>query len=162
MFSAKIKQQVLSKYLQGNSSLLLMKKYDIKGNATIYQWLTQFEIFGIQGLENCRRKTFYDYSFKIKVIKWRQEHHASYPVTVTHFRLKQPMMAWDWERRLIEGRLKPSKGWSLKMTDKSKQSKTLKQLQEENELLRIRLAYLEKLEALAQKKSQTKKKPANH
>nr|WP_238328547.1 hypothetical protein [Lactiplantibacillus plantarum] len=47
-----------------------MKEYGIKGNATIYQWLTQFEIFGIQGLENCRRKTFYDYSFKIKVIKW--------------------------------------------------------------------------------------------
>ena len=70
MFSAKIKQQVLSKYLQGNSSLLLMKEYGIKGSATIYQWLTQFEIFVIQGLENCRRKTFYDYSFKIKVIKW--------------------------------------------------------------------------------------------
>ncbi|WP_370561391.1 helix-turn-helix domain-containing protein [Lactiplantibacillus plantarum] len=70
MFSAKIKQQVLSKYLQGNSSLLLMKEYGIKGSATIYQWLTQFEILGIQGLENCRRKTFYDYSFKIKVIKW--------------------------------------------------------------------------------------------
>lgn len=160
MFSAKIKQQVLSEYLQGTSSLLLMKKYGIKGSATIYQWLTQFEIFGIQGLEHCRRKTFYDYSFKIKVIKWRQEHRASYPVTATHFRLKQPMMVWDWERRLIEGRLKPSKGRSLKMTDKSKQSKTLKQLQEENELLRIRVAYLEKLEALAQKKSQTKKKPS--
>ncbi|WP_260203700.1 helix-turn-helix domain-containing protein [Lactiplantibacillus plantarum] len=135
MFSAKIKQQVLSKYLQENSSLLLMKKYSIKGSATIYQWLTQFEIFGIQGLENCRRKTFYDYFFKIKVIKWRQEHHASYPVTTTHFRLKQPMMVWDWERRLIEGRLKPAKERSLKMTDKSKQSKTLKQLQEENEFL---------------------------
>ncbi|GEK63077.1 helix-turn-helix domain-containing protein [Lactiplantibacillus argentoratensis] len=87
MFSAKIKQQVLSEYLQETSPLLLMKKYDIKGSATIYQWLTQFEIFGIQGLENCRRKTFYDYSFKIKVIKWRQKHHASYPVTATHFRL---------------------------------------------------------------------------
>ncbi|AVV99279.1 transposase [Lactiplantibacillus plantarum] len=63
------------------------------------------------------------------------------------------MMVWDWGRRLIERRLKPSKGRSLKMTDKSKQSKTLRQLQEENELLRIRVAYLEKLEALAQKKS---------
>ncbi|BEI48740.1 transposase [Lactiplantibacillus plantarum] len=88
MFSAKIKQQVLSKYLQENSPLLPMKKYDIKGSATIYQWPTQFEILGIQGLENCHRKTFYEYSFKIKVIKWRQEHHASYPVTATHFRLK--------------------------------------------------------------------------
>ncbi|MDV2575838.1 hypothetical protein RYX41_03355 [Lactiplantibacillus plantarum] len=43
------------------------------------------------------------------------------------------------------------------MTDKSKQSKTLKQLQEENELLRIRLAYLEKLEALAQKNLKPRK-----
>lgn len=65
------------------------------------------------------------------------------------------MVVWDWERRLIERRLKPSKGRSLKMTDKSKQSKTLKQLQEENELLRIRVAYFEKLEALAHKKSKT-------
>lgn len=69
-------------------------------------------------------------------------------------------MIWDWERKLIEERLKPFKGRSLKMTDKAKQSKTLKQLPEENELLRIRVAYLEKLEALAQKKSQTKRKPS--
>ncbi|WHQ55858.1 hypothetical protein M1857_15935 (plasmid) [Lactiplantibacillus plantarum] len=89
-----------------------MKNYGIKGSATIYQWLTRFEILGIQGLEHCRRKTFYDYSFKIKVIKWQQEHHASYPVTATYFRLKQPMMVLDWERRLIERRLKPSKGRS--------------------------------------------------
>lgn len=40
MFSAEIKQQVLSEYLQGTSPLLLMKKYDIKGSATIYKWLT--------------------------------------------------------------------------------------------------------------------------
>ncbi len=45
MFPAKIKQQVLSEYLQGTLSLLLMKKYGIKGSATIYQWLTQFEIY---------------------------------------------------------------------------------------------------------------------
>ncbi|KJW11990.1 helix-turn-helix domain-containing protein [Levilactobacillus spicheri] len=160
MFTAKIKQQVLSEYLQGTSSRLLMRKYGIKGSATIHQWLTHFKLFGIQGLENHSKKTFYDYSFKIKVIKWRQEHRASYPTTAAHFKLKHPMMIWDWERKLIEGRLKPFKGRSLKMTDKSKQSKTLKQLQEENELLRIRVAYLEKLEALAQKKSQTKKKPS--
>ena len=53
MFSAKIKQQVLSEYLQGTLLLLLMKKY------------------GIKGLENCFKKTFYDCSFKINVIKWR-------------------------------------------------------------------------------------------
>ena len=160
MFSAKIKQQVLTKYLQGKSPQKLMQEYGIKGSATIYQWLANFKLFGIPGLENHSEKTFYDYSFKIKVIKWRQTHHASYPATESHFRLKNPVTIWDWERKLIEGRLKPLKGRSLKVTDKSKDSKTLKQLQEENEILRIRVAYLEKLEALAQKKSQTKKKPS--
>ena len=44
---------------------------------------------------------------------------------------------------------------------KLKEPKTLKQLQEENEFLRARVAYLEKLGALIQKKqkSPTKKKP---
>lgn len=62
------------------------------------------------------------------------------------------MIIWDWEQKLLEGRLKPSKGRPLNMADKSKQSKhskTLKQLQEENEILRIRVAYLKKLVVLA-------------
>lgn len=37
--------------------------------------------------------------------------------------------------------------------------KTLKKLQDENEVLRSQVTYLKKLEALAQKKSKTKRKP---
>ncbi|MDV0431164.1 hypothetical protein RXV91_09800 [Lactiplantibacillus sp. DA1] len=44
------------------------------------------------------------------------------------------------------------------MTNKSI-PKTLKQLQDENEILRARVTYLGKLEVLVQKKSQTKRKP---
>ena len=160
MFTAKIKQQILKEYFQGASPLKLMRQYDIKGSATIYQWLTKFKLFGIQGLQNYSEKTFYDYSFKIEVIKWRQIHHASYPATAERFRIKNPVTIWDWERKFMEGRLKPFKGRSSKMPDKSSKHKTNKELQEENEILRIRVAYLEKLEALAQKKSQTKKKPS--
>ncbi|MCX2456186.1 hypothetical protein [Lacticaseibacillus nasuensis] len=45
--------------------------------------------------------------------------------------------------------------------DAQHQTKTNKQLQEENDYLQVRIAYLEKLHALAQKKnkSRTKKKP---
>lgn len=48
------------------------------------------------------------------------------------------------------------------MTDKPKNDKDeLKQVKEENEFLKVRVAYLEKLHALVQQKekSQTKKKP---
>jgi len=160
MFPVEIKREVLSKFLQGTSISKLMKDYHIKGSATIYQWYEHFKMFGVAGLSNASKKTYYDYSFKIKVIKWRQFHQASYPVTARHFKLKNPVMIWDWERKLIAGRLNPKGSGSSKMTDKTPKNKTIKQLQTENELLRVRVAYLEKLKALAQKKSPTKKKPS--
>ncbi|MDG2979073.1 helix-turn-helix domain-containing protein [Latilactobacillus curvatus] len=160
MFSVEIKKKVLKEYLQGKPSGLLMKEYGIRGTATIYQWLNHFKMFGIQGLENNLGKTFYDYSYKMKVIRWRLEHKASFPVTARYFQIKNPVVIWDWEKKLLQGRLNSSKGRLSKMT-KSKNPKTLKQLQEENEFLRVRVAYLEKLDALIQKKqqSQTKRKP---
>lgn len=114
-------------------------------------------MFGIQGLMNSSKKTSYDYSFKIKVIKWRQEQQASYPVTAKRFKIKNPVTVWDWEKQLIAGRLNPRKRRSSNMTNKS-MPKTLKQLQDVNEILRAQVTYLEELEASAQKESQTKRK----
>jgi transposase-like protein len=160
VFSVEIKKTVLKEYFQGKPVGLLMKRYGIKGSATIYQWLDHFKMFGIQGLENNLGKTFYDYSYKMKVIRWRSEHRASFPVTAHHFKIKNPVVIWTWEKKLLQGRLNSQKGRPPKMT-KLKEPKTLKQLQEENEFLRARVAYLEKLGALIQKKqkSPTKKKP---
>lgn len=160
MFTVEIKKRVLKEYLTGKPAGLLMNKYGIKGSATIYQWLDHFKMFGIQGLENNLGKTFYDYSYKMKVIHWRLKHRASFPVTARHFQIKNPVVIWDWEKKLVQGRLKTSKGQLTKMT-KSKNPKTSKQLQEENDFLRARVAYLEKLDALIQKKQRlkTKKKP---
>ncbi|KRN26867.1 IS transposase [Lactobacillus selangorensis] len=160
MFSVEIKKKVILEYLEGKPAGLLMKKYGIKGSATIYQWLSHFKMFGIQGLENDLEKTYYDYSFKMEVIHWRSAHRASFPVAAQHFRLKNPVIIWDWEKKLLQGRLKSTRGRSSKMT-KPKDEKTLKQLQDENDFLRARVAYLEKLDALIQKKkkSQIKKKP---
>ncbi|MBJ7689553.1 transposase [Weissella confusa] len=66
---------------------------------------------------------------------------------------------WQWERALESGRLKPDKRRRNQTMNKQEHDK-IKKLEEENELLRIKVAYLEKLEALAQekKKLQTKTK----
>lgn len=161
MFPFEIKQEIITRFVQGVPISKLMKTYHVKGPATIYHWLERYKMFGIQGLMNSSKKTTYDYSFKIKVIKWRQEQQASYPVTAKYFKIKNPVTVWDWEKQLIAGRLNPRKRRSSSMKNQSGKSisKTLKQLQDENEILRARVAYLEKLEALAQKKSQTKRKP---
>ena len=136
------------------------KKFHIKGSATILNWVTNIKEFGICGIKDpSRSKTNYQYSFKIKVIKWRLEHKASLPVTTKKFHIRNPSIIWQWEKALESGRLKTSKQRRKKIMTKQDDNK-IKKLEKENELLRIKVAYLEKLEALAQekKKLQTKTK----
>lgn len=67
------------------------------------------------------------------------------------------MSIWQWERDLETGRLKTSKQRRTRIMSQQ-QDNRMKQLEEENERLRIKVAYLEKLDALVQKKSQIKTK----
>jgi transposase len=161
-FDVESKKNAILDYFKGVPTVQILRKYGIKGSATIYEWIRLFKLFGIEGLKNQNRiKTSYDYSFKIKVIKWRLENHASFPVAAKRFKIRAPNVIWQWERALLEGRLKPNRGRRNTMTKKPRTDDEKRRLQEENDYLRVRVAYLEKLHALAQKKkkSQTKKKP---
>ena len=98
---------------------------------------------GVYGIKDSHRKqTSYPYSFKIKVINWRLTHHASYPVAARKFRVTSPSLIWQWERALESGRLKPDKRRRKRTMNKQEHDK-IKKLEEENELLRIKVAYLE-------------------
>ena len=160
MYSKEIQMEAYSLYFQGMPPIEIRKKLGIKGRNTIREWVTNINSLGIEGLnQRNRNKTNHTYSFKIKVIRWWLEHHASLSVAAKKFRLRNPSQIWQWERELESGRLKPDKQRRKRIMNKQKQDK-LKKLEEENELLRIKVAYLEKLEALAQekKKLQTKTK----
>lgn len=87
------------------------------------------------------------YPFKIKVIRWRLDHHTSLSVVAKKFRLRYSSQISQWERKLESGHLKPDKQRRKRTVNKQEQDK-LKKLEEENELLRIMVAYLEKLEVL--------------
>ncbi|MFL1696504.1 helix-turn-helix domain-containing protein, partial [Weissella kandleri] len=139
-------------YLKGVSTGEIRKKFGIKGSATLGIWVESIKRDGIYGFKDLhRQKTKYPYSFKIKVIKWRLDYRASYPVAARKFRITSPSIIWQWERTLETGRLKPDKQRRIRTMNKQEQDK-IKKLEEENELLRIKVAYLEKLEALAQEK----------
>ena len=160
MFSKEVQIEAVSMYLKGVPPIEIRRKFAIKGEATILNWLTNVKMLGTAGLKNVNRsKTNYPYSFKIKVIRWRLAHHASLPMAAKKFRLRNPSLIWQWERALATGRLKPDKQRRKRPMNKQEHDK-MKRLEEENELLRIKMAYLEKLEALAQekKKLQTKTK----
>lgn len=159
MFSKETKIQAILDYSSGVGQAEIMRKYGIKGSNTLYLWLESFKANGIEFLESYSKgKTSYSYSFKIKVITWRVDHNASYPVTARKFGVSHPSTVWTWERDFKNGCLK---GRYQKMSnEKPKSKEEIKRLEDENMRLRIRVAYLEKLRALAQetKKSKTKRK----
>ena len=160
MFSKEIPIEAVSLYLKGVPTVIIRKKFGIKGSATLGIWVKSINRDGIYEIKDSHRKqTSYPYSFKIKVINWRLTHHASYHVAARKFRVTSPSLIWQWERALESGRLKPDKRRRKRTMNKQEHDK-IKKLEEENELLRIKVAYLEKLEALAQekKKLQTKTK----
>ena len=160
MFSKEIQIEAVSMYLKGVPPVAIRQKFGIKAHSTLEIWVNSIRQDGIYGIKDSHRnKTSYPYSFKIKVINWRLNHNASYPITARKFRITSPSLIWHWERALESGRLKPDKRRRKRTMNKQEHDK-IKKLEEENELLRIKVAYLEKLEALAQekKKLQTKTK----
>ncbi|WP_337692576.1 hypothetical protein, partial [Companilactobacillus halodurans] len=160
LFSKDIKLACITDVNNGLPIVQAMKKYDIRGTATIYQWMYAYQRFGVDGLIPFRNgRTIHDYSFKIMVITWRIDNSESYPSTAKHFDIKAPATIWQWEKSLISGRLKPQIGRFDIMSENNKDRK-LKELEAENERLRVKVAYLEKLKALTQKnpKSPTNKK----
>ncbi len=160
MFSKEIQIEAVSMYLKGVPPIAIRQKFGIKAHSTLEIWVNSIRQDGIYGIKDSHRnKTSYPYSFKIKVINWRLNHNASYPITARKFRITSPSLIWHWERALESGRLKPDKRRRKRTMNKQEHDK-IKKLEEENELLRIKVAYLEKFEALAQekKKLQTKTK----
>ncbi|AVK99415.1 transposase [Pediococcus inopinatus] len=155
MFSKENKINAVLELTSGLPQSIIMKKYGIKGSATLYEWKRRLEQFGVEGLSLNHKKTYFDYSFKMKVIKWRLDQNASLPITAKQFRIKHPAVIWQWERALEQGRLNPNQRRSNTMSD-SNNEKSKKELEEENRELRVKLAYLEKLHALVQKKKALK------
>ncbi|WP_046039653.1 helix-turn-helix domain-containing protein, partial [Lactiplantibacillus plantarum] len=111
----------------------------------------------------------YSSEFKIEVLNWKQQHKASLPETALHFNLSSPSTIWQWQRKFdLEGlsRLNRVRGNPKTMSKHKKVTKPttaqiqarhdkdeLKQLKQENKMLRIENEFLKKLDALDHEKS---------
>lgn len=170
-FDLDFRIKVVTEYLSGNGSTSLARKYRISEESVILLWVSRFQKYGIDGLKLKSRKSEYSSQFKVDVLNWRKQHQASLPLTALHFNLSSPSIIWQWEKRFEEqgiiglerkrGKLKiMAKHKQTKPAKSNNQSNTadeLKQLKQENLMLKIENEYLKKLDALAQKKSADKK-----
>ncbi|QLE66828.1 transposase [Furfurilactobacillus rossiae] len=168
-FTFEFRTKVVTEYLTGKSSTSLAKEYGVSNDATVLNWVHLFQRYGLDGLKHRSMDQDYSSHFKIDVLNWKEQNHASLPVTALHFNLSSPSTIWQWARRFkklgIEG-LERKRGNPKAMTKhKNKRAKNqsapaskddkakLKQLEKENEMLRIENSFLKKLDALARKKS---------
>lgn len=168
-FNLDFRIKIVTEYLSGCGSATLAKRYGVADRATILNWVHNFEIRGIKGLELRRMDLNYSSQFKVQVLNWKNQHRASLPATALHFNLSSPSTIWQWQKKYndmgIAG-LKRRKG-NPKVNKKKSQNKIpsnntneeIKRLKQENTMLKIQNEFLKKVDALAQKKSAQKKSP---
>lgn len=164
-YSYKLKIMVVEEYLNGTLGYkLLAKKYNISRTALIEKWVNQYKKYGKEGLKRKKTKKKYPLSFKLDVLRFKQDMGASYRETANAFGISEPSIIANWKRQYLEegaeGLNKPQ-GRPPKMTKSNKNEKKsneknekkdqvtdeLELLKKENEYLRIELEYLKKLKA---------------
>ncbi|MGB2872107.1 helix-turn-helix domain-containing protein, partial [Psychrobacillus psychrotolerans] len=120
-------------------------------------WVRAYKAFGEEGLQQKTKHKEYPVQFKLDVLSFMKQTGASYQDAVIQFNMNHPSLIATWNSKFlkegVEG-LKHAKGrpsMSKKIKDTAiKVEKTMsreEQLEGENELLRLEVAYLKKLKA---------------
>jgi len=161
-YSDEFKLMVVREYLTGPLGFkLLVRKYEMTSPSQIRNWVNLYKKHGAVGLSRKKHNEVYSVQFKLDVLSFMKRTGAFQTETALHFGLTNPSMISSWKKKFLEGgvdALDNPKG-RLAMSDKAKSVKKSKQpaqqnettreqkLEQENELLRLEVAYLKKLRA---------------
>lgn len=164
-FSLEIKLKAVQLYLSGIGSSTIARRLGIKEKTSIQIWIARYQEYGVQGLEIRSPRYDYDGDFKLKVLNWKKQHRASYLQTALRFDISNPGTIANWQRKLKERGVEAlftRRGRAKHMTTNhnrqaSKQLSELERLKAENRALKVENEYLKKLEALVQRRGQSKK-----
>lgn len=160
-YDEKFKFMVVREYQEGQLGFkLLAKKHGIKSHKQIINWVKNYEKFGPEGLMRKKQNKTYSVQFKLDVISFMKRTGSSVIETALEFGLTNPPMITAWKKAFLEGgaeSLDRPKG-RPPMSDKAKNKESKKTIQDkemtyeqklerENELLRLEVEYLKKLQA---------------
>lgn len=158
-YSDKFKLMVVQEYLKGPLGYcLLAQKYEIPNKSQIVRWVRAYQAFGENGLCRKIKRAVYPVQFKLDVLHFMKKTGASYQDTAIQFDMNNPELILSWKSRFLEegieglkekvkGRPPMSKKPKVTSLDQEKIISREAQLERENELLRLELAYLKKLNA---------------
>lgn len=156
--------KLVKEYLSGEvgGSVSIAKKHCIP-KATLEQWINKYNSGGFKNLSKKLKNNKFTSEFKLSVIQYRQINNTSLRETAEHFNLVNGSMVYRWEKAYQErglSGLEDNRGRHKKdMTKVNKESKNntpinenereeLIRLREENRLLKMKIIYEKKLQAL--------------
>ena len=163
-YTKEFKIKLVLEYLSGESGGLksIAKIYKIP-KSTLELWINKYKFSGFDNLSKKSKNNNYTSEFKLSVIQYRQINNISFRQTAEHFDISNGSIICNWERAyrkcglsgLEYNRGRPKK----EMTKSNKKSKLntlinetereeLIRLREENRLLKMKIIYEKKLQAL--------------
>lgn len=152
--------------MRGIGSTTLAKRFGIKKASQILNWVHRYQKYGMDGLIVRQPKYDYDGNFKLKVLNWKKQNHASYPQAALHFDISSAGTIAIWQKKLNvsgvqalfirRGRAKHVTTNHNKQANKTELTE-LERLRAENHALHVENEYLKKVEALVQKRGHRKK-----
>ena len=163
-YTKEFKIKLVMEYLSGETGgrEKVAKKYGIP-NGTLRNWVDKYESGGFNNLSKKLKNNKFTSEFKLSVIQYRQINNTSLRETAEHFNLVNGSMVYRWEKAYQErglSGLEDNRGRPKKdMTKSNKMSKLntpinesereeLIRLREENRLLKMKIVYEKKLQAL--------------
>ena len=163
-YTKEFKIKLVLEYLSGEigGARKVADKYNIP-KSTLELWINQYKFGGFDNLTKKLKNNKFTSEFKLSVIQYRQINNISFRQTAEHFNIKNGSIICNWERayrqRGLSG-LEDNRGRPKKdMTKSNKKSKPntpinesereeLIRLREENRLLKMKIIYEKKLQAL--------------
>ena len=163
-YTKELKIKLILEYLSGEigGARKVSDKYNIP-KSTLELWINQYKFGGFDNLTKKLKNNKFTSEFNLSVIQYRQINNTSLRETAEHFNLVNETMVYSWEKayqqRGLSG-LEDNRGRSKKeMTKSNKKSKLnipisetereeLIRLREENRLLKMKIIYEKKLQAL--------------
>ena len=163
-YTKEFKTKVVLEYLSGElgGRPIVAKKHNIP-DSTLKNWINKYNSGGFDNLTKKLNNNKYTSEFKLSVIQYRQINNTSLRETAEHFNLVNGSMVYRWEKAYQErglSGLEDNRGRHKKdMTKVNKESKNntpinenereeLIRLREENRLLKMKIIYEKKLQAL--------------
>jgi transposase len=157
-YNDNFKAKIVQEYLNGILGYkLLVRKYGMPSSTPIKQWVQAYKVFGAESLLRKISMKTYSVQFKLDVLHFMKHSSTSYQETAIRFGMNNPSLIASWNSKFLQegiAGLEKTKGRpSMPKKPKTPASKSNKimsreeQLERENELLRLEVAYLKKLKA---------------